>query len=95
MNLSHPVSVSLSESTCHFFSCIAMSSSSLKHDIVSIVKTARLTRESLDENSRVQALSAARELVQTLSSPAETAIQDVSMVCEGLILHTSAREHAY
>ncbi|GAB1217535.1 hypothetical protein ATERTT37_006774 [Aspergillus terreus] len=62
-----------------------MSSSSLKHDIVSIVKTARLTRESLDENSRVQALSAARELVQTLSSPAETAIQDVSMVLKVLV----------
>ncbi|KAL5356287.1 S-adenosyl-L-methionine-dependent methyltransferase [Aspergillus floccosus] len=57
-----------------------MSSSSFKDEIVSLAKTARLARECLDENARVQALSAARELVQTLSSPPETAIQDVSLL---------------
>ncbi|KAL4879447.1 sterigmatocystin 8-O-methyltransferase precursor [Aspergillus karnatakaensis] len=56
-----------------------MSAVSLGEQIIFLTETANAAAKTLDEESRKKALKAARGLVDALSSPVETAIQDVSL----------------
>lgn len=61
---------------------IIMAGVSLSSDIVTLIETVKLRRESIDETARIEALNVAKGLVEALSSPVEKAIQDVSIVCK-------------
>ncbi|OJJ07883.1 hypothetical protein ASPVEDRAFT_47076 [Aspergillus versicolor CBS 583.65] len=56
-----------------------MAGVSLSSDIVTLTETVKLRKESIDETARIEALNAAKGLVEALSSPVEKAIQDVSV----------------
>lgn len=62
-----------------------MSGASLYSDIASLRETVKSGNESIDDAARIKALKAAKGLVEALSSPVETAIQDVSVVCNSVL----------
>lgn len=59
---------------------ITMSGASLCSDITCLAETVQSRNGFIDEAARIKALKAAKSLVAELSSPIETAIQDVSLV---------------
>lgn len=64
---------------------IIMAGGSLSGDIAALTETVKSRNEFVDDTARIQALHAAKGLVEALSSPVEKAIQDVSVVCNSVI----------